>query len=164
MEDPKFFDEFPIKQDITVLEADNGKNLIKFCVYEYCGFEIYKYTEEMEKLYKDGKISLQQLLDDRQFPVNILGNLKYHKIITVKEELKIGDKVICKGNLNDNIYNIGVVCGEKEPRYISFGDECRLRLIIEFGKDIRKCWIGCGLVNMNALEKVSFGEQRENNI
>lgn len=134
--------------DFYVIEENsNSKYLFELYTKEYIGFEIYKITYDMEKL------SLVELLDDREWPLDTERKLKYHKPITTKEDLKVGDKIIFKGNFAAYEWNMGIIEEENEHLFIQGK---RLHGALVFGGDDRKCWVCVGLYNPEAIKKCCF--------
>jgi hypothetical protein len=121
--------------EVSVIDAGDGKYTIpNFCVREYIGFEIFKYTG----------------IDDS------IINKEDCKQIVNKEDLKVGDKVFT-GYSDNQFWGQGVIRAfDNGELYIDIGQD-KLRGFLEFDKDDRHCWV-CGCVaNMNGVEKVQFG-------
>ena len=153
--------------EITVIPADNPIDndnkcefLLNWVVKEYMGSEIYSFTKEMKQLLEEKQLTIQQVLDDREWPVlDDKSDYKYHKTIKNREDLKEGDEVIVKGNFYDYIWDIGIVCSNDNSLYIDL--TCNIMYLC-FSEDDRECWCTSCLVNKKCLEplsKLRIGDQ-----
>lgn len=135
--------------EMIVLPADpEREKKIGFCVYERNGFEIYKYSQVLKGL------PLNVVLDERLWDYDKNGEPVLHKTITVREDLKEGDEVICKGSFSQYWWNIGKVVKNGDYFHVDLG---KLHVSLDFDTDDRHCWLGTGLINMDAVEKLCIG-------
>lgn len=141
--EPPDFLRMPIRQEITVLPADDPKKLkIGFTIHEYCGFAIYRMSQEM--MGRRG----QAKCDSRRWEYDENDNPVDCRIIKSRDDLHVGMKVLVK-TLFDYDYTVGVVerFDDGKP-YVDMGG-CIGTL--EFGGDDRECWVLTCVINKACL-------------
>ena len=151
------FHDIPIRQDLTVLGADDQKTcFLDWTIKEHSGFEIFKLTDELKSL------SNEEIYDDRYWPVDKHNDPIHHKIITAKDDLKAGDIIVGKSSLEDYLWGDGVVKSDENGKlHVIF--DCGNMGILEFDTDNRHCWVCTGLINMACFDKCCMGEIKNEN-
>ena len=144
--DPSYVGSFPIRQDITVLPADDPKRLkLDWYVHQYTGCEIYRFPKELD-------LKPIEILDDRYWPRDKDGNPKYHHKITKKEDLVFGDAILIK-SLYDYWWNPAIYDGDG----VAYTDDNKLYgAFLEFGGDDRNCW--CSVMHGRIGETAIFSD------
>lgn len=139
-----------MRDEITVIPPKDGPLKLNFVIKEYMGWEIHAFPMNVE-------LTPEQLYDDRYWPRDEQGVPLYHKPIKNKEDLKVGDMVICKGNPFDYIWNCGVVREiHGDSGTISLDEADKMIASMEFGKDDRECWVTGCIINTACLEKIQL--------
>lgn len=135
------FEQFPIRQDITVIEAEKKEKKemkLNWFVYEYQGCEVFKIVKEMENL------SVKEMWYAQHYPKDRNGEPLYHKPIIKQEDLKEGDEVI--------VWDWrGIIKSREEGElYVDCGGSYGT---LEFDNDERHCWVCSCMVN-KGVEKL----------
>lgn len=136
----------PIEQYITVTTGKEDNHLLNCVVHEYQGFEIYLVSNEMDDLF-----TVFQLEDSRRWPRNP-HTLKplFQKVITNKDQLKVGMKVLVKGLL-DYEWIVATIKQWTDSGKL-YADLGGCVGFLKFEEDNRGCWVCTCLVNKRCFE------------
>lgn len=141
--DPKFIGAFLIRNEMTILPAEDPTRLkLEWTIYEQMGFEVLRFPE-------GHNLTPEQIYHDRYWPRDEKGEPLYHKPITVKEDLKIGDKLLIK-EIWDYIWMPAIYTSEGVAISGENGDG-GLSANLKFGEDDRNCWVCSCLININGI-------------
>ncbi len=123
---------FPIRNDITVLPADDpNRPILGWVIYEYMGHELTKEAFDLPM----GKERSRA----KEYEASIIRGL---------DDLKVGDEVFAYCNMPITITEVNgdTATGEQE----------HLLMVLEHGKDDRNCWVAGCMINKLCLDRVDF--------
>lgn len=148
---------FPIRSEITVIPADENKNLkLGWKCYEQKGGEIFKASQLN---LKDGEeITLKKIreLVKPDMEAEKEGIFRDIGSLTNFDDIKVGDRIICGGFFG---WLLPVISEIDEKDQTAIAEDEGNVYWLEFAKDDRKCWINWGQANKKAIEMINFGSE-----
>lgn len=149
---PEFVGAFPVRQDVTVLPADDpGRQRINWVVHEYAGTEAFDLSGFFKAGGRIGDISelpeggwhedwsIWKIVDEGLEVQFLLPGIRTGKTTiptATRQGLTVGDRLVVCGLIGFDVATVTEVNGDS-----ALAESSGSLWPLEFSKDDRKCWV-----------------------